>query len=359
MERQIKFISVDQLMFDAKNPRVPKKLFGISDEEKIIEYMVKFGNIIELMSSIAENGYFTAEPLLVVGQQNGLYKVVEGNRRLAALKILNNPSITSLRTKAIREIVDEVGATVPKEVPCIVYGNESEIIDYLGFRHITGVKDWGALEKARYLDTLYKQHVDDYGSTEIYSKLAKMIGSRADYVRKLHAALKLYEKANDAAYYGLEIKDSDIEFSWITTAIGFNAINDYLGLKGKDYSIENVNDENFANLFMWMFDPEKSVVRESRQISQLAEVLGAKQAKEKLESGAQLTEAILFTSHPNVYFTDLLKRAKDNMLQAKQAIEQLGSEPKEAEELLSDIMKLRKTISGALNAMFHDEEDDD
>lgn len=49
----------------------------------------------------------------------------------------------------------------PSVAPCIIYDNEADIIDYLGYRHITGVKDWGALEKARYLDRLYDQHEND------------------------------------------------------------------------------------------------------------------------------------------------------------------------------------------------------
>ncbi len=200
-------IKVNQLLFDSNNPRVPQELQGNTEEEAIIEYMVKFGNVTELMLSIAEIGYSDAEPLLVVSVNSEKYVVVEGNRRLAALKLLNDPSLTDLRVKAINDIVDNASVKIPEEVPCIVYQNRTDILDYLGYRHITGVKDWGALEKAKYLDQLYNTHIDEVGQGGIYQKIAKMIGSRSDYTRKLHMALKLYELANDEAYYGMDIKD--------------------------------------------------------------------------------------------------------------------------------------------------------
>lgn len=82
-------VNIEKLHFDQLNPRLPKRLQGVSDEAMIIDYMLKNGNILELMKSIAEMGYSEAEPLLVV-KDGDAYIVVEGNRRLTALKLLNN-----------------------------------------------------------------------------------------------------------------------------------------------------------------------------------------------------------------------------------------------------------------------------
>ena len=181
----IEKLKVDELVLDNFNPRLPKSLHGEENEEKIVEYMLAFGNITELMQSIVETGYSDAEPLLVIKDQNSeKYVVIEGNRRLTALKLLNNPKTAKTKTSAINEIVESAAGKIPTTVPCIVYENRDEILDYLGYRHITGVKDWGALEKANYLDLLYKKHVKD-SEKDIYKKLAKMIGSKADYVKKL------------------------------------------------------------------------------------------------------------------------------------------------------------------------------
>lgn len=355
--REKKKIRLENLKFDAKNPRLPMRLQGITDESKVIDYMVKYGNIIELMLSIAETGYSDAEPLLVVGDSNGDYTVVEGNRRLAALKLLNSPDLTKVRVQSIKDVISGAN-NIPNEIPCILYSKREDVLDYLGYRHITGVKDWGALEKARYLDQLYQIHITDTEQDRIYYKLAKMIGSRTDYVSKLHTALKLYDKANNNAYYGADIREEDISFSWLTTALGYSGITNFIGLtSASDASLENLNEENFKKIFTWMFFPGKTVIKESRQISDLAKVTEFSIALNRLENGSSIDEALLYTSAPSEAFLEMLKKAKQQLKQAKDSIEQLSEEPPEASGLLEDIDKLLRTISGGLNANFRKSED--
>ncbi len=64
-------IQLESLRFDTQNPRLPIHMQGVADEKKVIDYMVKYGNIIELMTSIAEAGYSEAEPLLAVRDPKG------------------------------------------------------------------------------------------------------------------------------------------------------------------------------------------------------------------------------------------------------------------------------------------------
>lgn len=345
-------IKLNNLKFDAQNPRLPMRLQGVTDENKVIDYMVKYGNVTELMLSIGETGYSEAEPLLVVKEGTDKYIVVEGNRRLAALKLLNDSELTKVRIQLINSVVS--GAKyIPEEVPCIVYASREDVLDYLGYRHITGVKDWGALEKARYLDQLYQIHIKSIPQEKIYQKLAKMIGSRSDYVYKLHTALKLYNKANDKAYYGADIKEEDISFSWLTTALGYYGISKYLGIsESNEPSLDTLNEENYKKIFTWMFFPGKSVVKESRQISDLAKITEYPLALERLEKGSSIEEALLYTSAPSDAFIDMLKKAKQQLKQVKEGIEQLSEEPPEAKELIEDIERLLKTISGGLEANF-------
>ncbi len=356
-DRKKKNIKLENLKFDAQNPRLPVRLQGVTDESKVIDYMVKYGNIVELMLSIAEAGYSDAEPLLVVNDSNGNYTVVEGNRRLAALKLLSNPELTKVRVQAIKDVILNA-VYKPNEIPCILYSKREDVLDYLGYRHITGVKDWGALEKARYLDQLYQIHIANTAPDKIYSKLAKMIGSRADYVAKLHTALKLYERANDNAYYEADIKEEDISFSWLTTALSYNGITNYIGLSTfLDSSLENLNEENFKKIFTWMFFPGKKVIKESREISELAKITESSVALERLEKGSSIDEALLYTSAPSEAFIEMLKKAKQQLKQAKEAIEQLSEEPLEAKGLLEDMDRLLRTISGALKENFNKNED--
>lgn len=158
MNEQIIYIAVENLVFDPENPRLPHEIRAGKNEpdyeKNVISWMLQFENVIELMGSIGEKGYFAAEPILVVpSAQEGKYEVVEGNRRLTALKLLSNPGLATHRKNTIQEIVQE--ALVKTEaVPCIQFGHRNDVLAYLAYKHITGVQPWDSLAKARYLKQL-------------------------------------------------------------------------------------------------------------------------------------------------------------------------------------------------------------
>lgn len=86
-----KRLSVTSLHLDAKNPRLGRETSARAPRE-IIQYLFEHDKALEVAESIAYRGYFPNEPLLVI-EENGRYVVVEGNRRLAALKALREPGL--------------------------------------------------------------------------------------------------------------------------------------------------------------------------------------------------------------------------------------------------------------------------
>ena len=102
----ITMIPLSNLLFDPENPRLPKEFRGNRDEQAIIKHMLRDESLIELMKSIGQTGYSASEPLLVVPESEK-YIVVEGNRRLAALKLLSNPELAVIRRKSVDEVINE------------------------------------------------------------------------------------------------------------------------------------------------------------------------------------------------------------------------------------------------------------
>ena len=119
-----------------------------------------------------------------------------------------------------------------------------------------------------------------------------------------------------------------------------------------DFSLDTLNEDNYEKIFTWMFFPGKNIVKESRQISDLAKITEYPLALERLEKGNSIEEALLYTSAPSDAFVGMLKKAKQQLKQAKEGIEQLSEEPPEAKELIEEIERLLKTISGGLEANF-------
>lgn len=133
-------LPLDQLHLDPENPRLPKGM-RTADESAILQWMLVNGCLPGLMESIVSSGYCYAEPLLVVPAQDG-YVVVEGNRRLAALRLLHKPELASLREKTIAQIADNARRRNILDIPVICCRNRQELPGYMGYRHTSCIKPW-------------------------------------------------------------------------------------------------------------------------------------------------------------------------------------------------------------------------
>ncbi len=153
-----KLLRVSNIALDPENPRLPQRMRERHTEQSsLVEWMIEREGVIELVRAIGDKGYFDGEPLLVTVAEQGdcQYTVVEGNRRLAALKLLrDDPPIDRdrLRQSAVTAIADAQHR--PPSIPAIVYYDRSALLSYLGYRHVTGIKAWEPLAKARYLREL-------------------------------------------------------------------------------------------------------------------------------------------------------------------------------------------------------------
>ena len=130
VDKKIELVDVKELRFDPKNPRLPSNIDG-TDERQVFTWMLAEGNIPELMASIGAAGYFPGEPLLVVpGKRKGSFDVIEGNRRLTAIKLLLAPRLAPTRVKAVQLVSDEA-VYKPDRIPVIKYTSRDELLDFL------------------------------------------------------------------------------------------------------------------------------------------------------------------------------------------------------------------------------------
>ncbi len=194
----IREADIDELLLDPKNPRLRRPPGQpILEQAELLKAMAAW-ELDELIVSYAESGFWKHEPLLVVEEDGSSYSgkiVVEGNRRLAALKcmraFLRKENIPSRRiTRVVNEALQaSPGITEDSslftEVPFVTYANRGEVDAYLGFRHVTGVKQWEPQEKATFIAHLIDDRSYNYAAT------AKLIGSKGETVRRNYIAYHL------------------------------------------------------------------------------------------------------------------------------------------------------------------------
>lgn len=317
MSQKFTELALSELHFDPENPRLPQKLKNATEQD-VLSYLLLECNLIELMQSIGEQGYFSGEPLLVVPRKQGGYEVVEGNRRLGALKLLQ-PITPPLMPKQV-EIARESAKHKPNEkIPVIEFTSREDILTYLGYRHITGIKEWNAIAKARYLRQLRKRYSADH--VEAHKALAREIGSRSPYVAKLLTGLTLVERARDTGILGkLRIEEDEISFSLLTTAIGYEQICKFIGLSNStDVDAENIKSHEFEELFTWIFDKTHgtSKLGDSRNLDKLARIVSNEKAVTELRRGSNLEQADLFTNGPLESIRNLMHEVENKVTNAQ------------------------------------------
>jgi hypothetical protein len=313
---QVKRIATSELCFDPKNPRF-YRINEAYSVDAVIEEMLDDEGVQDLMLSIGQKGYFEGEPLLVTPENKKLI-VVEGNRRLAAVKLLNQELAPPPRRNAsISQLISEVVVSPPTVLPCIEYPSRRDIMRYLGYRHITGIKEWDALSKARYLADIRAQFYSDQPQQEQMKSLARDIGSRTDYVAQLLTALSLYIRADDADFFALPVTANDIEFSYLTTALNYSNITKWLGLSGRtDIEMPGLVVANLQRAFAWMFSKDqqgRTIIGESRNLSRLAEIVCNMEAVQVLEDTGKLAEAYLYSDGPQAALEKALEQATERV----------------------------------------------
>lgn len=150
-----------EINLDFNNPRF--SMFDFNTEEEIVKYLVEFEQIKELAFQIGENGYNTIGERIIVLKSRNVgkinYTVLEGNRRIASLKLLFQYS--SLLTSSERDKLKQLNLNLSDfEVSCDVVKEDTrdEALFKISAKHVDGIKTWSATDKRVFYHNLYTQY---------------------------------------------------------------------------------------------------------------------------------------------------------------------------------------------------------
>lgn len=158
--------SIDQLRPWSNNPRLNPEEQHVSLRDYIEDIIQEDGDkksFMELIRSIAINGFIPADPIVVWKDgKNDRYYVAEGNRRVLALKLLRDPS------KSPREIRGTVTRLANGwERIDKIYVNIAPTFEdaewYISQRNSTSSiqQKWSRLQQMRWIESLYDKYADD------------------------------------------------------------------------------------------------------------------------------------------------------------------------------------------------------
>ncbi|MDO5342496.1 MAG: hypothetical protein Q4F69_08605 [Bacteroidia bacterium] len=302
MDQRIEKISISNLKLDLLNPRLPKSKQG-TDENTVIEFLLLEAATLELMEAIGENDFFAGEMLLVIPDManEGKYIVVEGNRRLTAVLLLNNPGLASVKKMATKEIFDNARYH-PQEIPCLIFKERGDIQKYLGFVHITGKKSWRMLEKARYLSELRKsEQFSGLSFQNACIEIARIIGSKSPYVKKLLVSFMLYQIIEDENFYNIAgLSDESFFLNYFSDGLQKDNIRNFLNVDlDSENPTEHISHENLKEIVTWWFKKAEGVSRvigDSEGMRLLNEVVGNDEALSAFRNGLNIQQAYELTN---------------------------------------------------------------
>lgn len=357
----IEDLDIEPLILDPDNPRLPN--FVGREQGVILEYLTRSSAVDELIDAIGENGYFADEPIIGVREHDGgVVTIVEGNRRLTALKLLaryrdySDEDIdkeTTLPAKVRNSL--KAAKHHPETVPVAIHTARESVLVYLGNKHIAGVKPWGSLAKAKYVQQLMDQpQFQDGNFSERVRNVARSIGSRSDYIKRALRALQAYNDARDHDYFGLQgLTEDKVKFSRLSSALDYSGIISFAtGEDEPEYPVAYNMDE-LRDLFKWLFvedDDGNTVVGDTRNLRQLSNVLEKPEALMAIRRGKTLTAAYRMTSSLGADFDKMLSDALTNLQSANAIAPEIdASEPRidDANALFKQARALRSTLESS------------
>jgi hypothetical protein len=149
------------LLLDRENPRLGRIEESQVDTLHDVWRRIP-GKLLGLATHIAENGLDPLGRLAVIASREpaGTFTVLEGNRRLAALRALENPELvreglTASQLKRLATLASAYQKVPIDRVPCAVFDNREDASKWIELRHTpdtegAGVLMWNAAESARF-----------------------------------------------------------------------------------------------------------------------------------------------------------------------------------------------------------------
>jgi len=252
-------IELKNIFLDPNNPRfsietevkIPdKKIMEKAVQEKCLTRMKNYG-IDALRESIRRVGFMPIDKVVVRPLPNGKFVVVEGNRRIAALKILQR----EIDNSEI-QLNEKIKETILKFNVFEYRGTEKDIAWIIqGIRHISGIRNWPSYQQAEVLVKLSQEK--KIGVREA----SNIVGIGPIIAGRLVRALNGFKQAKKDDEYGQYIKPS--HFSYFAEAIFVKPIlYEWLSWSEKSKKFENI--KNLKKLLSWIIPKDGKDARIGR-----------------------------------------------------------------------------------------------
>lgn len=363
-------VNTGALTFDPQNPRfTPDKNPGSQSDPAVIAHMVKSADVGELVDSISASGYIDIEPLIVIGVGDQLV-VLEGNRRLAALRIINNPDLARAAKIAVPDIsAAHLASTQRVSVYRVAHRDHAR--DLIGFKHINGPQPWDALAKARFaaqwFDTERERKASGHEDALTLADITQRMGDKHDTIFRIVTASYALDQAEEQNLFQVADRASKtFSFSHLYTALSYAEIREFVGMPPANRTVEPARNpvpvqrfEQFQQLLLWLYGSSSKgidpVIRtQAKDLGRLKKVIGNSKALPMLVASGDLDIAVAEATPGTIRLNEHLLVAKANLEKAQSVLQQYDGKDRGVVETADEVRKSAVFIHRNAAAAFDD-----
>lgn len=315
-------VDIDQLLLDPNNPRfselgeglnlIPEARFAEDKIQNNTKEKMKSPSfdVSELKDTIKTVGFLPMDRIVVRKwrgkslQDKQLYIVIEGNRRVTALKWLIDLHESGKETFNHNQIenLSKIGALLLDDE----IAPEMASLILPGLRHVSGVKEWGAYQKAKAIHALRKAGLNPQEAAQSLGLSTR--AANASY----RCFLALEQMKADEEYGEFAIPKM---YSYFEEA--FKRPDVKIWLSWDDLAEKFINIENLKEFFSWMVPPpenedESPKLPEAKSVRELGTIIKDEQALNVFRSAdGTLSKALAKyeIDHPEDWFPKIIAAA--------------------------------------------------
>lgn len=226
-------LKTGSLKLDPQNPRIPPEERS-SDQRALLHVLLKREDIKELASSISKIGLLPNERLVVMSDGRH-FIVLEGNRRLSAVKLLINPDLapTPQQVRYFKSLAAKTDLSGIAKLDVVIVPDRASASPILAHLHTqTAKKRWSSLQQAAF----YREMISEGLSVgEVSDTTGKSLGEIRGFLRtellfRMATSLDLPPKVKD------DIEDEKFAFTTLERFLDSTVARKFLGLEFDDVS---------------------------------------------------------------------------------------------------------------------------
>lgn len=212
-------VDVDRLHLDLENYRIP---IAPDDEDAALNYLFASEDVLEQIKLFLRDGYFDNEVPIAV-KEDGAYVILEGNRRVSALKAITKPGIAPAHRAQVEELRTRYATEVPnmpKKIRVIVVPNRAAARKHIARLH-TGLskRRWSRDQQANYYFSFLGPGVAVQGLKALYPDVEIVRFLRMVAMRRFLSGVKFKDKALREYVVSADLTMSSFEYAYRNAAI--------------------------------------------------------------------------------------------------------------------------------------------